>query len=149
MSQNVWATIMPFGPVTLIFYWPKKKISGQQMLALISGIVFKGQKICHRIFSNEICRYCINMLQLININIERIEFTFHNLHVILGLVLSTEIWRLRNTNPTKHGGGMLSYDLFNVCNDNVHRTLYNNNNTSWDIISVVKHSEQYNRSLKF
>ena len=25
MSQNVWATIMPFGPVTLIFYWPKKK----------------------------------------------------------------------------------------------------------------------------
>ena len=20
---NVWATIMPFGPVTLIFYWPK------------------------------------------------------------------------------------------------------------------------------
>ena len=23
MSQNVWATIMPFGPVTLIFYWPK------------------------------------------------------------------------------------------------------------------------------
>jgi hypothetical protein len=35
MSQNVWATIMPFGPVTLIFYWPKKKNSGQQMLALI------------------------------------------------------------------------------------------------------------------
>ena len=29
MSQNVWATIMQFGPVTLIFYWPKKKISGQ------------------------------------------------------------------------------------------------------------------------
>jgi hypothetical protein len=24
MSQNVWATIMPFGPVTLIFHWPKK-----------------------------------------------------------------------------------------------------------------------------
>jgi hypothetical protein len=24
MSQNVWTTIMPFGPVTL-FYWPKKK----------------------------------------------------------------------------------------------------------------------------
>jgi hypothetical protein len=23
MSQNVWATIMPFGPVTLIFYWPQ------------------------------------------------------------------------------------------------------------------------------
>ena len=23
MSQNVWATIMPFAPVTLIFYWPK------------------------------------------------------------------------------------------------------------------------------
>ena len=21
----VWATIMPFGPVTLIFYWPQKK----------------------------------------------------------------------------------------------------------------------------
>ena len=37
MSQNVCATIMPFGPVTLIFYWPKKTISGQQRLALISG----------------------------------------------------------------------------------------------------------------
>ena len=22
ISQNLWATIMPFGPVTLIFYWP-------------------------------------------------------------------------------------------------------------------------------
>ena len=29
MSQNVWAIIMPFGPVTIIFYWPKKKFSGQ------------------------------------------------------------------------------------------------------------------------
>jgi len=29
MSQNDWATILPFGPVTLIFYWPQKKISGQ------------------------------------------------------------------------------------------------------------------------
>ena len=29
MSQNDWATILPFGPVTLIFYWPKKKNSGQ------------------------------------------------------------------------------------------------------------------------
>ena len=29
MSQNVWATIMPFGPVTLIFYWPKKNFSAQ------------------------------------------------------------------------------------------------------------------------
>jgi hypothetical protein len=29
MSQNVWATIMPFGPVTLIFYWPKKSFSGR------------------------------------------------------------------------------------------------------------------------
>ena len=24
MSQNLWATIMPFGPVTLIFYWLQK-----------------------------------------------------------------------------------------------------------------------------
>ena len=37
MSQNVWATIMSFGPVTLIFYWPKKICSGQPWLALISG----------------------------------------------------------------------------------------------------------------
>ena len=29
MSQNVWATIMPLEPVTLIFYWPKKTFSGQ------------------------------------------------------------------------------------------------------------------------
>ena len=28
MSQNLWATIMPFEPVTLIFYWPNKKNSG-------------------------------------------------------------------------------------------------------------------------
>ena len=28
MSQNVWATIMSFGPVTLIFYWPKKNFTG-------------------------------------------------------------------------------------------------------------------------
>ena len=26
MSQYFWATIMSFGTVTLIFYWPKKKI---------------------------------------------------------------------------------------------------------------------------
>ena len=29
MSQNDWSTILPFGPVTLFFYWPKKIISGQ------------------------------------------------------------------------------------------------------------------------
>jgi hypothetical protein len=39
MSQNVWATIMPFGPVTLIFYWPKKNFQASQSLALISGTV--------------------------------------------------------------------------------------------------------------
>ena len=38
MSQIVWATIMPFGPVTLIFYWPKQIFSGQPK-ALISGTV--------------------------------------------------------------------------------------------------------------
>ena len=27
MSQNLWATIMPFGPVTRIFYWPNKFVS--------------------------------------------------------------------------------------------------------------------------
>jgi hypothetical protein len=37
MSQNIWATIMPFGPVTIIFYWPKKKIQASQRLDLISG----------------------------------------------------------------------------------------------------------------
>ena len=30
-SQNLWATIMPFGPVTLIFYWPKQIFSGQPL----------------------------------------------------------------------------------------------------------------------
>ena len=39
MSQNDWATIMTFGPVTLIFYWPKKKFRASQRLALISGTV--------------------------------------------------------------------------------------------------------------
>ena len=37
MSQNLWATIMPFGPVTLIFYWPKQYFSGQPKAGLISG----------------------------------------------------------------------------------------------------------------
>ena len=40
MSQNVWATIMPFGPVTLIFCWAKIFFSGQRTLALISGTVY-------------------------------------------------------------------------------------------------------------
>jgi hypothetical protein len=39
MSQNFWATNMPFGPVTLIFYWPKQIFSGQPRLALISGTI--------------------------------------------------------------------------------------------------------------
>ena len=37
MSQNVWATIMPFGLVTLIFYWPKKIVRDGLRLALISS----------------------------------------------------------------------------------------------------------------
>ena len=47
MSQNVWATIMPFGPVTLIFYWPKIFVSGQRKLALISGTAITTAKINH------------------------------------------------------------------------------------------------------
>jgi hypothetical protein len=39
MSQNAWATIMPFGPVTLIFHWPKKKFRPSQRLALISALI--------------------------------------------------------------------------------------------------------------
>jgi hypothetical protein len=39
MSQNVWATIMQFGPVTLIYYWTKKNFS-----ALISGTVYHGDQ---------------------------------------------------------------------------------------------------------
>ena len=40
MSQNLWATIMPFGPVTLICYWPKQIFSDQRLwLAIISGTV--------------------------------------------------------------------------------------------------------------
>ena len=42
MSQNFWAAIMPFEPVTLIFYWPKKKIRAN--LSLISGTVRLGTK---------------------------------------------------------------------------------------------------------
>ena len=38
MSQNLWATIMPFGPVTNILLAQKKKF---QRLALISGIVIE------------------------------------------------------------------------------------------------------------
>jgi hypothetical protein len=44
MSQNVWATIMPFGPVTLIFHWPKKKFRTGQRLSLISGTEHEGEE---------------------------------------------------------------------------------------------------------
>jgi hypothetical protein len=37
MSQNVWATIMPFGLVTLIIYWPKFFFRAGQRLALVSN----------------------------------------------------------------------------------------------------------------
>ncbi len=43
MSQNDWATILPFGPVTLIFYWPKFFFRASQRLALISGTVYVTQ----------------------------------------------------------------------------------------------------------
>jgi hypothetical protein len=46
MSQNLWPTIMPFGPVTLIFYWPKNFFSGQTKAGLISGTDFLAI-ICH------------------------------------------------------------------------------------------------------
>ena len=38
--QNVWTTIMPFGPVTLIFAGPSKIFQAGQRLALISGTVY-------------------------------------------------------------------------------------------------------------
>ena len=41
MSQNDWVTIMIFGPVTLIFYWPKFFFRASQLLALISGTASK------------------------------------------------------------------------------------------------------------
>jgi hypothetical protein len=37
MSQNLWATIMPFGPVTNILLAQKKKFRASQRLSLISG----------------------------------------------------------------------------------------------------------------
>ena len=40
MSQNDWATIPPFGPVTLIFTGPNNFFRASQRLALISGTVF-------------------------------------------------------------------------------------------------------------
>ena len=42
--KTVWATIMPFGPVTLIFYWPKNKFRTSQRLDIISGTA-RGLKI--------------------------------------------------------------------------------------------------------
>jgi hypothetical protein len=39
MSQNVWAIIMPFGPVTKFFTGPKKKFRASLRLAIISGTV--------------------------------------------------------------------------------------------------------------
>jgi hypothetical protein len=39
MSQNVWAIIMPFGPVTKFFIGPKKKFRASLRLAIISGTV--------------------------------------------------------------------------------------------------------------
>jgi hypothetical protein len=40
MSQNLWATIMPFGPVTNILLAPKKIFWASLRLAIISSIGF-------------------------------------------------------------------------------------------------------------
>ena len=44
--QNVWATIMPFGPVTNFFYWPKIFFRASLRLALISGTALYFRKDC-------------------------------------------------------------------------------------------------------
>ena len=50
MSQNVWATIMPFGPVTIIFYWPSFQ----------SLIIIKHQGTCTLITTLEMnCRFTL------------------------------------------------------------------------------------------
>ena len=65
MSQNVWATIMPFGPVTLIFYWPKKKISGQPSFQALLAVFIKpifpprntGSTILFGVLVNHTCNF--------------------------------------------------------------------------------------------
>jgi hypothetical protein len=52
MSQNVWATIIPFGPVTPIFYWPKNFFSDQPKLALISGTAMSNGQTKTKLFYN-------------------------------------------------------------------------------------------------
>jgi hypothetical protein len=42
MSQNVWVTIMPFGPVTNFLLAQKKIVRASLRLALISGTVVGG-----------------------------------------------------------------------------------------------------------
>jgi hypothetical protein len=56
MSQNVWATIMPFGPVTNFLLAPKKKFRASQRLVLISGTVHVLNRVFHhqKYFPNEI-----------------------------------------------------------------------------------------------
>ena len=44
MSQNVWATIMPFGPVTNFLLAPKKLFRASLRLALISATVYMYKK---------------------------------------------------------------------------------------------------------
>ena len=55
MSQNLWATIMPFGPVTNILLAPKK-IRVSQRLTLISGTVV------------DICIHFRRIVQILNLN---------------------------------------------------------------------------------
>ena len=44
MVKIIWACSLPFGPVTSIFYSPKKIFSGQLKLALISGTAYLNNK---------------------------------------------------------------------------------------------------------
>ena len=54
MSQNVWATIMPFGPVTN-FLLAQNFFSGQLKLALISGTAEALKILDHLSENTKVC----------------------------------------------------------------------------------------------
>ena len=85
-NKNVWATIMPFGPVTLIFYWPKKNLFGwPSFQALIYHIVTLAENCMFEsflgvshfyIFTSHISRYLTYRLHRAILIFFAIKFVF-------------------------------------------------------------------------
>jgi hypothetical protein len=61
MSQNVWATIMPFGPVTLMFYWPDSK----KFIQSFSLPRIDCDHITYIAYKTEVIAWCHNIAEIL------------------------------------------------------------------------------------